>query len=257
MEAWDYLTNGNNSLSYRLEESVSRSLCDPYVIFIFSTILSRIKKKVSPQTEQNPDIQTNEINRESRWNSYDSGHLVLSKGTCTFNGKEQFLQQFTWKQDKSESSASYHVQKKKNPSRSMTHVEAKSHKTLRSKTLLSNEDKEDQFFLNIQKTDWWGLEVAYLVPDRQLGELEFGSSASSGIADVYNPNTGGVRAETGARQELIGWPTSLDNLLSFQESPLNGLRLGCGSSHTPSRCLPFLDLVWAFSTRAGDKTSTG
>ena len=46
-----------------------------------------------------------------------------------------------------------HTMHKKTPSRSMTHVEAKSHKTLRSKTLLSNEDKEDQFFLNIQKTD--------------------------------------------------------------------------------------------------------
>lgn len=92
-----------------------------------------------------------------------------------------------------------------------------------------------------------------MVPDRQLGELEFGSSASSGIADVYNPNTGGVGAETGAHQELIGWPTSLDNFLSSQESPPHGLRLGCGSSHTPSRCLPFLDLVWAFSTSAGDK----
>lgn len=139
----------------------------------------------------------------------------------------------------------------------MTHIKAKSHKTLRSKTLLSNEDKEDQFFLNIQKIDWWGLEVAYLVPDRQLGELEFGSLASSGIANVYNPNTGGVGTEIGAHQELIGWPTSLDNMLSSQESPLYGLRLGCGSSHTPSRCLCLLDLVWAFSTSAGDKSPTG
>lgn len=43
--------------------------------------------------------------------------------------------------------------KKKNPSRLMRDVEAKSHKTLRSKTLLSNVDKEDQFFLNMQKID--------------------------------------------------------------------------------------------------------
>lgn len=96
-----------------------------------------------------------------------------------------------------------------------------------------------------------------MVPDGQLGEVKFGSSVSSVIADVYHPNTGGVGAETGVHQELIGWPTSLDSLLSSQESPLHGLRLGCGGSHTPSHCLPLLDLVWAFSTSAGDKTSTG
>lgn len=81
---------------------------------------------------------------------------------------------------------------------------------------------------------------------RQLEGLEFGSSAPTQkpgtIPDVYNPNTGGVGAETGVYQELTGWPTSLDDL-SSKETPWHGLRLGWDSSQAPSLYSPLLDLV--------------
>lgn len=71
------------------------------------------------------------------------------------------------------------------------------------------------------------------------------------IADVYNPNPGGMR-----RREMHP-ETSLDGqVMSSTEALLCVLRLGCGSSQGSSHYSPLFGLVWAAFTSAGGKAFT-